>query len=174
MMLTRREILAAGGGLAAALSLRPEAVQAGEVIEIKMQGRDDGSHVWFDPIGILVQPGQTIRWTNRNPGNSHTTTAYSPENFGRPLRMPKAAGSWNSDYLLPDESFSVTFTEQGVYDYYCIPHEHAGMIGRIIVGEPVPHGWMERAGVEGDLPVEALNGFPTVDEIMTNGIVQRV
>ena len=48
------------------------------------------------------------------------------------------------------------------------------MVGRIIVGEPVPHGWMERAGGEGDLPVEALNGFPTVDEIMTNGIVRRV
>ncbi|MER9180324.1 plastocyanin/azurin family copper-binding protein [Mesorhizobium sp. M0767] len=173
MTLTRREILSAGGGLAAALSLSTVAVLAGEAIEIRMQGRDDGSHVWFDPIGILIKPGQTIRWTNLNPGNSHTTTAYNPTNFERPLRMPKAAKSWDSDYLLPNESFSVTFIEQGVYDYYCIPHEHAGMVGRIIVSEPEAHGWAEMVGANGDLPEEALKAFPTVEDIMTRRVVRR-
>jgi plastocyanin len=148
-------------------------VLAGEVTEVRMQGREDGSHVWFDPIGILIKPGQTIRWTNLNPGNSHTTTAYNPVNFDRPLRMPKAAKPWNSDYLLPGESFSVTFIEKGVYDYYCIPHEHAGMVGRILVGAPEPDGWMETAGAEGDLPEQALRAFPMVDEIMANGVVRQ-
>ena len=55
-MLTRRELLAAGGGLAAALALPLTAVGASEVIEITMGGREDGSHVWFDPIGILIKP----------------------------------------------------------------------------------------------------------------------
>jgi plastocyanin len=173
MTLTRREILGAGGGLAAALSLSSLAVLGGEMIEVKMQGRDDGSHVWFDPIGILIKPGQTIRWTNLNPGNSHTTTAYNPANFERPLRMPKAAKSWDSDYLLPNESFSVTFTEQGIYDYYCIPHEHAGMVGRIVVGEPEAHDWTELTGAKGDLPEEAVKAFPMVEDIMTKGIVRR-
>jgi plastocyanin len=173
MTLTRREILGAGGGLAAALSLSSLAVLGGEMIEVKMQGRDDGSHVWFDPIGILIKPGQTIRWTNLNPGNSHTTTAYNPANFERPLRMPKAAKSGDSDYLLPNESFSVTFTEQGIYDYYCIPHEHAGMVGRIVVGEPEAHDWTELTGANGDLPEEAVKAFPMVEDIMTKGIVRR-
>ncbi|SJM34658.1 MULTISPECIES: plastocyanin/azurin family copper-binding protein [Mesorhizobium] len=173
MTLTRREILGAGGGLAAALSLTSLAVWGGEIVEIKMQGRDDGSHVWFDPIGILIKPGQTIRWTNLNPGNSHTTTAYNPANLERPLRMPKAAKSWDSDYLLPNESFSVTFTEHGVYDYFCIPHEHAGMVGRIIVGEPETHSWTELVGTNGDLPEEALKAFPMVEDIMTKRIVRR-
>lgn len=173
MTLTRREILGAGGGLVAALSLASPAAWAGDMVEVKMQGRDDGSHVWFDPIGILIKPGQTIRWTNLNPGNSHTTTAYNPANFDRPLRMPKAAKSWDSDYLLPNESFSVTFTEQGVYDYYCIPHEHAGMVGRIIVGEPETHGWTKLAGADGDLPEEALKAFPAVEDIMAKGLVRR-
>ncbi|WP_192248738.1 plastocyanin/azurin family copper-binding protein [Mesorhizobium silamurunense] len=173
MTLTRREILGAGGGLAAALSLSSLAVWGGEIVEIKMQGNEDGSHVWFDPIGILIKPGQTIRWINLNPGNSHTTTAYNPANFERPLRMPKAAKSWDSDYLLPNESFSVTFTEQGVYDYFCIPHEHAGMVGRIIVGEPEMHGWTELVGTNGDLPEVALKAFPTVEDIMTKGIVRH-
>ncbi|WP_292421706.1 plastocyanin/azurin family copper-binding protein [Mesorhizobium sp.] len=172
MSLTRREILGAGGGLAA-LSLSSLAVWAGEIVEIEMQGRDDGSHVWFDPIGILIKPGQTVRWTNLNPGNSHTTTAYSPANFGRPFRMPKAAKSWDSDYLLPNETFSVTFAEQGVYDYFCIPHEHAGMVGRIIVGAPETNGWTKLAGANGDLPEEALKAFPTVEDIMAKGIVRH-
>lgn len=173
MTLTRREMLGAGGGLAAALSLFRSTAWASEMVDIRMQGRDDGSHVWFDPIGILIKPGQTIRWTNLNAGNSHTTTAYNPANFERPLRMPKAAKPWDSDYLLPNESFSVTFTEQGVYDYYCIPHEHAGMVGRIIVGEPEAHGWPQLLGANGDLPEEALKAFPAIEDIMTKGIVRR-
>ncbi|TPM27870.1 hypothetical protein FJ955_18315 [Mesorhizobium sp. B2-2-2] len=138
-----------------------------------MKGRDDGSDVWFNPIGVLIKPGQMVRWTNLNPGSSHTTTAYSPKNFGRPLRMPKAAIPWASDYLLPNETFSVTFTEQGVYDYFCIPHEHAGMVGRIIVGEPLKNGWTQLDGANGNLPEDALKAFPTVEEIMARGIVLR-
>ncbi|RUW55465.1 hypothetical protein EOA32_01560 [Mesorhizobium sp. M1A.F.Ca.ET.072.01.1.1] len=173
MMFTRRQVLGGGGGLVAVLSLRSPALLADEVVEIRMQGRDDGSQVWFDPIGILVKPGQTVRWTNLNSGNSHTTTAYNPANLDRPLRMPKVAEPWDSGYLLPNESFSAAFTARGVYDYYCIPHEHAGMVGRIIVGGPEAHGWTELAGANGDLPGEALKAFPKVEEIMTRGIVRR-
>ena len=101
-----------------------------------MQGNADGSQVWFDPIGLRIEPGQTIRWINLDPGNSHTATAYHPKNFERPLRIPEGAEPWNSDYLLPNESFSVTLKVEGVYDFFCVPHEHAGMVGRIIVGQP--------------------------------------
>ncbi|BCH25491.1 plastocyanin/azurin family copper-binding protein [Mesorhizobium sp. L-8-3] len=173
MILTRRRFLAAGGGCAAILGLHLAGARADAPVEIVMQGRADGSHVWFDPVGILVKPGQTIRWINRDPGNSHSTTAYSPENFDRPLRMPKGSRAWNSDLLLPGQTFSVTFTEKGVYDYYCIPHEHAGMVGRIVVGEPEPHGWMELAGANGELPGKALQAFPSVEDIMRKGAVRR-
>ncbi len=69
-MLTRRHVLRTGGGLllAGSLPLRLEA--AAETVEISMRGNADGSKVWFDPIGVLVQPGQAIRWTNRDPGNA--------------------------------------------------------------------------------------------------------
>ena len=49
-----------------------------EPVDITMSGNADGSLVWFEPIGLLIQLGQTVRWTNRDPGNSHTTTAYHP------------------------------------------------------------------------------------------------
>jgi plastocyanin len=170
MMPSRRHVLQIGGGFLAGLAW-PRSPFAAEPVEIRMQGKADGSHVWFDPIGLHVQPGQTIRWINRDPGNSHTVTAYHPKNFDRPLRIPERAEPWNSDYLLPDESFSVTLEVEGVYDFFCIPHEHAGMIGRIIVGHPgspPPGGSAVQA-----LPDIALQAFPSIDEIMQRGIVRR-
>ena len=121
MMPSRRDLL-----IGAAALLAPRPVRGAEpAVEIAMAGRGDGSHVWFDPVGVLVRPGQTVRWTNRETGNVHTATAYHPANFDRPLRIPGAAVPWDSDYLMPGESFAVELTEPGVYDYYCVPHEHA-------------------------------------------------
>ena len=175
MTVARRDVLSLGGGLVAAVSLSRRDVRAEEVVEIRMKGRADGSQVWFDPIGVLIKPGQMVRWINYNPGNSHTTTAYHPANSEKPLRIPEAAKSWDSDYLLPEESFSITFTEQGVYDYFCIPHEHAGMVGRIIVGEPEANGgWMELVATSRGVPDEALKAFPMVEEIMAKRIVRHV
>jgi plastocyanin len=169
MMPSRRHVLRIGGGLLAGLAW-PRLPVAGEPVEIRMQGKADGSHVWFDPIGLHVAPGRTIRWINLDPGNSHTATAYHPKNFERPLRIPEGAEPWNSDYLLPNESFSVTLGVEGVYDFFCIPHEHAGMVGRIVVGQPgnLAHGFAEQA-----LPDIALQAFPSVDDIMQKGIVRR-
>lgn len=175
MIATRRQTLQAGGGLLAALLLRPVPLLAADTIEIVMQGKPDGSEVWFDPVGILVQPGQTIRWTNRDPGNSHTVTSYDPSLFGRPRRMPEGVTPWDSDYLLPDESFSLTLTVPGVYDYYCVPHEHAGMVGRIVVGTPGTEAANYANAGEGltELPEIALAGFPEVAAIIAAGAVHR-
>jgi plastocyanin len=173
MILTRRRMMEAGGGILAALVIRPAAAPAGDVVDITMRGKADGSHVWFDPIGVHIQPGHTVCWTNRDPGNSHTVTSYHPEIFERPLRIPVGAKPWNSDYLMPSESFSQTFTIEGIYDYYCVPHEHAGMVGRIVVGAPAavdPVAATPEAGLT-PLPAEALNGFPSVEEIVAKGLV---
>ncbi|EIM29817.1 plastocyanin/azurin family copper-binding protein [Microvirga lotononidis] len=173
-MVSRRHILRIGGGLLAGLAL-PRLPLAAEAVEIQMQGNADGSQVWFNPIGLRIKPGQTIRWVNLDPGNSHTATAYHPKNFERPLRIPEGAEPWNSDYLLPNESFSVTLKDEGVYDFFCVPHEHAGMVGRIIVGEPdrssIDSGPAQAAGGE-PIPEIALRAFPSVDEIMRRGIVR--
>jgi len=173
-MISRRHILQTGGALLAGLA-SPRLLLAGEPVEIRMQGNADGSHVWFDPLGLRIKPGQTIRWINLDPGNSHTATAYHPKNFERPLRIPEGAEPWNSDYLLPRESFAITLTVEGVYDFYCVPHEHAGMVGRIIVGQPgrssTSSSSAHPAGSE-PLPESALRAFPPVDEIMRRGIVR--
>jgi plastocyanin len=172
-MPSRRRVLQIGGGFFAGLAaFRP--AQAAAPVDIRMRGNSDGSHVWFDPIGIWIEPGRTIRWTNLDPGNSHTATAYHPRNDDHPLRIPERAETWNSDYLLPEEAFSVVLTVEGVYDYFCIPHEHAGMVGRIVVGDPGAAPFMNGSST-GDHPIpqEALRAFPSVEEIMRRRIVRR-
>jgi plastocyanin len=170
---SRRHVLQIGGGLLAGL-VAPRLLFAREAVEIRMRGNADGSHVWFDPVGIRVEPGQAIRWINLDAGNSHTATAYHPKNFGRPLRIPEGAEPWDSNYLLPDETFSVRLTAEGVYDFFCIPHEQAGMVGRIIIGHPTkpPARGMTSPGAE-SIPEVALQAFPSVDEILRHGIVRR-
>jgi plastocyanin len=165
-MPSRRLVLAGAVALLAAPAVRA----AVEPVEIVMQGRGGGSHVWFDPVGLLVRPGQTLRWTNREAGNVHTATAYHPSNLDHPLRIPGAALPWDSDYLMPGESFAVELTEPGVYDYFCIPHEHAGMVGRIVVGSPGPDDGVRP---DGDLPDVALRAFPPVEAILRRGMVRR-
>src|SRR3954470_13777748 len=177
-MLVCRHVLRIGGGVLLPGSLLPRPAASAEVVEIGMQGNADGSKVWFDPMGVLVQPGQTIRWTNRDAGNAHTTTAYHLKNFEHPRRIPEGAEPWNSDYLLPNETFSVTLTVEGVYHYFCIPHEHAGMVGRIVVGHPdnasaAPSREAAPAGGAPSVPEPAQRAFPAVDEIMRRKVVRR-
>jgi plastocyanin len=167
-MIARRTILRAGGWAAGlALLGGPVMSVARPIVEIRMRGNADGSAVWFDPVGVLIELGQTVRWINSDPGNSHTSTAYHPENTGHPLRIPDAAAPWNSDYLLPDQAFEVRFTAAGVYDYFCIPHEEAGMAGRIVVGSAAG------AGPPLDsLPEAARRVLPEVEEIVRRRIVR--
>ena len=161
--LPRRRLLWAGGGLLLTAAWSPRAHAAGE-IEIALSGTANGSEVWFRPRGLLLQPGQAVRWVNRDLGNVHTSTAYHPDN-GKPLRIPRGAKSWNSDYLMPGQSFVMKFEVPGIYDYFCIPHEHAGMVGRIVVGKPAAsaHPYAES---DAQLPAAALANFPSVADIL--------
>lgn len=168
MMVSRRHLLTVGGGGIATLAfagLIPRAAGADDVVEITMAGTKRGEHVWFSPIGLAVAPGTTIRFANDDRGNSHTSTAYHPDNHGKTLRIPSGAEPWDSGYLLPGKSFEITLTAPGVYDYYCVPHEVAGMVGRILVGTPDDPGW-EDAVPEDGLPKRAGGVLPSVEDIL--------
>ena len=135
-----------------------------------MRSDPDGASVGFDPIGLRVVPGTTVRWVVE--ANVHTTTAYHPANGGHPLRIPKQAQPWDSDYLVePGQTFEIVLTAEGVYDYFCAPHEVAGMVGRIIVGRPGGPGARPPGN---DLPPAARAAFPSIERIMAEGIVRSV
>lgn len=172
MILARRRILAWGGGILATLSL-PEIVRAGRVEVIEMRGTARGERVWFRPHGLAVEAGTTIRFVNRDPSNSHTATTYHPDNFDRIRRIPKAAHPWDSDFLLPDESYEVTLGVPGVYDYYCIPHEMAGMVGRIMVGDPGDADWEGPSTDTGDVSPEVLETLPAIEDIVERGRIEQ-
>lgn len=152
----------------AALLLAPP-LRAADAAVIEMRGTPRGERVWFIPFGLAVAVGTTVRFVNRDPGNSHSATAYHPDIMGRPLRIATAARPWDSGLLLPGEAFAVTLTAPGVHDLYCIPHEMAGMVARIVVGRPGDPGWQGAATDPGDLPQAALDAFPPVDAILKAG-----
>jgi plastocyanin len=178
-VLTRRRLLVAGGLSLAGLALGRRS-GAGRVVLVHMKSDPDGAEVWFDPIGVFVEPGQTVRWIVD--ANVHTTTAYHPKNDGHSLRIPEAASPWDSGFLVArGDYFEVTLTVPGVYDYYCQPHEAAGMVGRIVVGRPIGPGALPfdyfrgRPGTERWKPVPeaARTAFPSVLSIMRDRIVER-
>ena len=170
MSLHRRQVLVLGGGVLASLAT-PTLLHAQPPVVIEMHGSARGEKVWYAPQGLLADPGTALRFVNRDPGNSHTSTAYHPTILDRQLRIPEDATPWNSDFLLLDQYFDVTLTVPGVYDFYCQPHEIAGMVGRIVVGKPDQAGWQGAAPDSDDLPPAALAAFPKVEDIVAQGRV---
>lgn len=107
-----------------------------ETGEVAVNTTDDGE-AHFSPHVTWVENGGTVSWVLES--GSHTSTAYHPEN-DEPQLMPDGAESWASGTLSEEgETFEHTFDSEGVYHYYCVPHEAAGMIASVIVGNPDPH-----------------------------------
>lgn len=124
-----------------------------------------GGSSFSDPVGIHVEPGTTIRFVNRS--GMHSATAYHAD-FGRTLRIPEGAAAWDSELLTRrNEEFEITLTVEGVYDYFCIPHEASGHVGRIIVGNPDASPAVDTSG----LPSGAVRALPEVEQIMSDGVV---
>jgi plastocyanin len=178
-MVTRRAFLTTGGLTLAALAA-PAVLRAARAVEIQMCATARGEEVWFDPIGLWVPPGERVRWVLRH--DVHTTTAYHPKNDRHSLRIPEGAEPWDSGFLVkPGAHFDLTLTVEGVYDYYCLPHEQAGMVGRIVVGRPIGPGALPfdyfkgRPGTSGWKPVPeaAQQNLPAVEQIMTMRVVRR-
>ena len=174
-MQSRRDFLKAGGLVLAGFELLPnDLVRLPRAVAvIEMRSDATGAHVWFDPIGLYVEPGTTVRWIARE--NVHTATAYHPRNNHHSLRIPERAVPWDSGFLVhPGDHFEVTLTVPGVYDYFCAPHEAAGMIGRIVVGKSAGPGtqpfdyWVGRPGTDSWLhvPNAARKNFPSIARIL--------
>lgn len=94
----------------------------------------------FDPDTLTVTVGDTVVWENVGSAR-HTVTAYED-------RIPDdaeyfASGGFGSEQAARDspreglvegdESYEHTFETPGSYEYFCIPHEAAGMTGSIDV-----------------------------------------
>jgi plastocyanin len=99
----------------------------------------------FDPPRITVAAGEEVVWHNTS-ARGHTVTAY--ENAIPADAAYFASGGFESETAARQawrdglggkidsgESFRHTFEVPGRYDYVCIPHEQAGMVGAVVVEE---------------------------------------
>jgi plastocyanin len=96
----------------------------GSTHEVRMVSTSDGDY-YFDPIGLHVQPGDTIRWTIE--AGSHNVVSYDD-------RIPEGAETFETE-IISEGSHEMSFDVEGTYDYYCAPHQTLGMVGRFVVGE---------------------------------------
>ena len=72
----------------------------------------------FQPDTITITAGTTVTWIHQD-SEAHTVTS-DDDLFDKGLNIP-------------GDSFSYTFTEPGVYNYHCVPHEDVDMRGNVIV-----------------------------------------
>ena len=101
----------------------------------------------YDPASVTVSVGDTVTWENVG-SVGHSVTAYA-ENIPDGAEY-WASGDFDSEQAARDayapgdagagdvpggESWSHTFETAGTHEYFCIPHESAGMVGTVEVQE---------------------------------------
>jgi pseudoazurin len=101
------------------------AVQAAEV-EVKMLNKGaDGAAMVFEPALVKIAPGDTVHFVAVD--KSHDVLSIDG-------MIPEGATPFVGEL---NEDLTVTLTVPGVYGYKCKPHYGMGMVGLIIVGDPV-------------------------------------
>ncbi len=75
----------------------------------------------YIPSQIVIEPGKQVTWVNEDSAFHSVTSGF----YGEPTEF------FDSGHLDPYQSFSFTFDEIGIYDYYCTLHPW--MNGQVIV-----------------------------------------
>jgi len=153
------------GGISQAWAQKPDA-------EVRIVLSYDRGLWYYDPVGIFIQPGETVQWTALR--WTPTVTAFHPDIGNRELRIPEGAEPFDSGMLATLQTFRWTFKVAGTYDYYSKYHEGAGLLGRIVVG--TPGGPAEQppryGGSEGRAPIYA-KGIRVFDILDSREIVEK-
>ncbi|MCA8981273.1 MAG: hypothetical protein KDC14_14680 [Planctomycetes bacterium] len=104
----------------------------------------------FSPGSITIQVGDTVQWTY-DPAAYHTVTEGSNGS-------QTGNEAFDSPLYSGNPTFSVTFDEAFLaayprpdnrYDYFCVPHFPAGMVGQIYVDVPAPELFCAGDGFDG-------------------------
>ena len=80
----------------------------------------------FSPEPIEINVGQTVTWYNGDT-ISHTVTSGQDGDLDE-------GTLFDSDAIIPNQSYSLTFDQPGDFPYYCI--YHPTMVGEVIVNSP--------------------------------------
>jgi plastocyanin len=126
----RIAIVAVVAAIAALLTLLPDPIKAASApVVVKMT---DASP-FYAPSKITIKSGDTVQWVNDGSTVHSVSTDASNAQNPKDTSMPKGAAPFDSGFIPPGGNYSYTFKVPGMYHYYCLPHEKAGMSGVIVV-----------------------------------------
>ncbi len=123
--ITLRRYVPSGGGsdrtAGAPAEPTPKGIATGDSVFV------DIKDIKYGVEEIVIEPGTTVVWRNRDP-IQHSVTADGE--------------SFDSGLIDPEGSFAMTFTGIGEYPFHCVPHPF--MKGRVVVQEAMDQ--LDRAG----------------------------
>ena len=79
----------------------------------------------YVPFKVTIDAGSVVMWENVGK-QVHTITSGT---------ILEPNGSFNSGLVAPNNSYSLEFTDEGIYPYYCMMHPW--MNGSVVVGEKI-------------------------------------
>ena len=95
-----------------------ESIKADVIIPIKVSRPGcDIEDVCYIPSTIVVEKGKSVTWINDD-SSFHTVTSGF---WGEPTGLFDSTAD-TGDYLDPYQSYTLSFDEYGVYDYFCTLH----------------------------------------------------
>lgn len=109
------------------ISLQSPAFAVTKNVDI-VQGASSKTTDAYSPNPVKIRVGDTVVWTNKDATFHSATSGTSASGptglFGGTAESP--------NILSPMGTQSFTFTQRGVYPYYCVIHPN--MVGKVIVG----------------------------------------
>lgn len=112
--------------LAAGLSLAMLSGAHAAEHEVQMLNKGpEGQPMQFDPAFLKIEPGDTVKFVATDKGHNAETILEM---------IPEGAETWKGKI---NEEITITFNEEGIYGYKCMPHFAMGMVGIIQVGDDV-------------------------------------
>ena len=125
MKITRRDGLKMLGATALA-SVPFKALADGHtthMVEMLNKEPDGRERQVFNPPVIKIAEGDAVNFVSTDRGHNSASNSDM---------LPEGAEEWKGGI---NEDIEVTFTVPGVYGYYCTPHQSAGMVGLVLVGD---------------------------------------
>lgn len=99
------------------------AAHGGNVVEMLNKAPDSNERQVFDPPVLQIEEGASVLFQATDRGHNSASTDDM---------IPEGAEGWKGKI---NEDIEITFDVPGVYGYHCTPHQSAGMVGLILVGE---------------------------------------
>ncbi len=126
-MSTKIAVAVGVAAVIASIFALPQAAFAADVPVSIVPGASTLLNKAYSPNPVEIAVGDTVTWTNNDPGQFHSATSGSDATYSGVFGDPGASTS----LLKTNASMSFTFTQAGEFPYYCFLHPT--MVGTVKV-----------------------------------------